>query len=350
MLRFRTRMRGGASLASLVAFIAMFALSPMVTLAQDATPGAELAPYEAPDNIGDLEGEISSAGSSTVAPVTNAMIEQFAGVAPNVQIANQTTGTGGGFELFCGGETQIQNASRPIAADEIQACADAGIDYYVFTVGLDGIAFVTNPDNAFLECLTVEQVSEIYQVDSEITTWDQVDPSFPAEPVDIYGPDPDSGTYDYMAEVVEDTTGAEGLRSDQTQSVDDNVLVEGVAGSENSIGYFGYAYFEQNQDRLKEIAIDSGDGCVEPSAETVTSGEYAPFARPLFIYVRADALEDEAVQEFVRFYIANAPEIVPQVGYFQAAADVYTEAQAKAEAAIAGEAEPDSQSMGTPAA
>lgn len=350
MLRIRTNMRGGISLASLLALVAMFALSPMATLAQDATPGAELSPYEAPDDIGDLEGEISSAGSSTVAPVTNAMIEQFAAVAPNVEIANQTTGTGGGFELFCGGETQFQNASRPIVQDEIDACAEAGIDYYVFTIGLDGLAFVTNPDNAFLECLTVEQVSEIYQVDSEITTWDQVDPSFPSETIDIYGPDPDSGTYDYMAEVVEDTTEAEGLRADQTQSVDDNVLVEGVAGSENSIGYFGYAYFEQNQDRLKDIAIDSGDGCVEPNTETVTSGEYAPFARPLFIYVRADAMEDEAVQEFVKFYIASAPEIVPLVGYFQSADEVYAEDQAKVEAAIAGEAEPDSQSMGTPAA
>ena len=337
-------------MAPLWLLVAMFALSPMATLAQDATPAAELAPYEAPEDIGDLSGEISSAGSSTVAPVTNAMIEEFAAVAPDVQIANQTTGTGGGFELFCAGETQFQNASRPIVDDEIQACAEAGIDYYMFTVGLDGLAFVTNPDNTFLECLTVEQVSEIYQVDSEITTWDQVDPSFPAEPVDIYGPDPDSGTYDYMAEVVEDTTGADGLRADQTQSVDDNVLVEGVAGSENSIGYFGYAYFEQNQDRLKEIAIDSGDGCVMPSAETVTSGEYAPFARPLFIYVRADALDDEAVQEFVRFYIANAPEIIPQVGYFQSPTETYVEDQTKVEAAIAGEAEPDSQMMGTPAA
>lgn len=350
MSRIRTGMRGSATLASLLALIAMFAVAPLATLAQDATPGATLQPYEAPENIGDLSGEISAAGSSTVAPVTNAMIEQFAAVAPNVQIANQTTGTGGGFELFCGGDTQFQNASRPIAADEIQACADAGIDYYIFTVGLDGIAFTTSQDNSFLECLTVEQVSDIYKVDSEITTWDQVDPSFPNEPIDIYGPDPDSGTFDYMTEVVADTTEADGLRSDQTQSVDDNVLVEGVAGSEYSIGYFGYAYFDQNQDRLKDIAIDDGNGCVSPDAETVSSGEYAPFARPLFIYVRADAMTDEAVQEFVRFYIASAPEIVPQVGYFQAGDDVYTNDQSKLEAAIAGTGEPDSQSMATPAA
>lgn len=350
MLRIRTGLKGGASFATVLALIAMFAMSPLATLAQDATPGAELQPYEAPDNVGDLEGDISSAGSSTVAPVTNAMIEQFNGVAPNVQIANQTTGTGGGFELFCGGETQWQNASRPIAEDEIQACADAGIDYYIFTVGLDGIAFTTSQDNSFLECLTVQQVSDIYKVDSEITTWDQVDPSFPNEPIDLYGPDPDSGTFDYMTEVVSDTTEADGLRDDQTQSVDDNVLVEGVSGSEFSIGYFGYAYFDQNQDRLKDIAIDNGDGCVSPSADSVSSGEYAPFARPLFIYVRADALEDQAVQEFLRFYIANAPEIVPQVGYFQAADEVYTEDQTKAEAAISGSGEPDSQTMGTPAA
>ncbi|MDQ4044594.1 MAG: PstS family phosphate ABC transporter substrate-binding protein [Chloroflexota bacterium] len=321
----------------------------MSLLALTQVAGAqEVTEYQPPENVEEIAGEISTAGSSTVAPITEAMIEDFAGVAPDVRISNQITGTGGGFELFCHGETAIQNASRFITQEEIEACQEAGIDYFVFNVALDGLAIVVNPENDFVECLTVEQVTQIWQVDSEVDSWADVDPSFPDEPIDLYGPDPDSGTFDYMAEVVEDTTGAEGLRDDYTASVDDNVLVEGVINSPNALAYFGFAYYEQNQDQLKVVEIDNGDGCVEPNLDTVVGGTYVPFARPLFIYVNADASSEPAVQEFLRFYLANSETVASGVGYFPLPESQLAEEQQQLEAAIAGEATPESQ-MATPA-
>ncbi len=342
-LRFRSNMLMPWAIA--LSLLVALAAAPLATLAQDASPaaGGELQPYEPSEGADSLSGEVEVDGSSTVGPVTEAVAEEFRNVAGDVEVTVNISGTGGGFERFCADETDINDASRAIVDDEIAACEEAGVDYYRFQVAVDGLAFTVNPENDFVDCLTVEQLADVWVEGSEITSWDQVDSSFPAEPIELFGPDPDSGTYDYFVEVVEDTTGSEaGPRSDYTASVDDNVLVEGVAGSENALGYFGYAYYEQNQDRLKVLEIDGGEGCVEPTAETVASGEYSPLARPLYIYVKASSMEDPAVQEFVRFYIANAPELATDVGYFPATDAEYIDAQQKVEAAISGEGTPDS--------
>lgn len=343
LLRSKIMVPWAIALALLVALAA----APLAAMAQDATPsaGGELQPYEPPEDIESLSGEVEVDGSSTVGPVTQAVAEEFLSVASDVAVTVNISGTGGGFERFCADETDINDASRAIVEDEVALCEENGVDYYRFQVAIDGLAFTVNPENDFVDCLTVEQLADIWVEGSEITTWDQVDPSFPAEEIELFGPDPDSGTYDYFVEIIEDTTGTEaGPRADYTASVDDNVLVEGVAGSDNALGYFGYAYYEQNQDRLKVIAIDGGDGCVEPTAETVESGEYTPLARPLYIYVKASSLDDPAVQEFVEFYIATAPELVADVGYFPAPMSMYVEDQEKVAAAIAGEGTPDSAS------
>lgn len=341
------RFRGLAFWAVALALLAgMIAPTSMTALAQD-----EVAEYEAPDGIEEISGTVEIDGSSTVGPITEAVAEEFRAVAPEVEATVNVSGTGGGFERFCAGETDINDASRAIAEDEIALCEENGVEYYRFQVATDGIAFVVNPENDFAECLTVDQLAEMWQLDSEVTTWDQVDGEFPEEEIALFGPDPDSGTYDYFVEVVDDVLGSEdGIRSDYTQSVDDNVLVEGVAGEEFGLGYFGYAFYDQNQDALKVLQIDGGDGCVEPSAETVQSGEYAPLSRPLYIYVNAESIEDEAVQEFLRFYLATAPVLVADVGYFQAPTEESVGAQERLEAAVAGEGEPDSAVEATPEA
>ncbi len=344
--RFKTLATGGVALAML----ATVAVAPVA--AQDASPaaGGEVAPYQAPDGIESLSGSVAIDGSSTVGPISEAVAEEFRSVAPEVDAIVNISGTGGGFERFCTGETDINDASRAIVPDEVATCEENGVEWYELRIATDGLAHVVNPENDFADCLTVEQLAEVWQVNSEITTWDQVDADFPAETIGLYGPDPDSGTYDYWVEIVDETTGTEsGIRADYTASVDDNVLVEGVAGDPNALGYFGYAYYEQNQDSLSVLGIDGGDGCVEPSSETVQDGTY-PLARPLFIYVKAESLQDPAVQEFVQFYIANAPELVADVGYFQAPTERLVEDQEKLDAAISGDEQPDSQATGTPEA
>ena len=325
--------------ALVLALIAIFAVSSL-TLAQDAEP----APYTPPDNIGDLSGEIESDGSSTVGPVTNAVIEEFAGVAEDVQVVNSISGTGGGFERFCAGETDLQNASRPIEEDEMAACAEAGVEYYTFQVAIDGLSVVVNPENDFVECLTTAQLATIFGATGQ--SWSAIDPAFPDETIVSYAPGTDSGTYDYFSEAIMD----DGDVVADEFSEDDNVLVQGVTGTEYGIGFFGYAYYEENQDLLKAVAVDGGSGCVAPSAETVQDGSYAPLSRPLFIYVKAESLARPEVQEFMRFYLASLTELVPEVGYVALPPAGYAESQAKLEGAITGAVVPDSQATGTPAA
>jgi phosphate transport system substrate-binding protein len=335
----------GAGLAGLLSFAMLGPV--MVVTAQEATPGTELMPYEPGEGVADLEGSIASDGSSTVFPITQAVAEEFLGIAANVDVRVDFSGTGGGFERFCKGETAIQNASRPIKPEEVQACAETGVDFYEFAVAFDGLAVVTNADNDYLECLTVEELATLWAPDSEILSWNQLNPEFPEEEVILYGPGTDSGTFDYFTEEIVGEVGAS--RTDYTPSEDDNVLVQGVLGDTSALGYFGYAYYEQNQDGLKLIAVDSGDGCVIPSAETIADGSYTPLSRPLFVYVKAESLMEAPVQEFMRFYVANAPELALEVGYFPLPGDGYAQAQQKLEAAISGEGEPDGPTgMATP--
>lgn len=260
-------------------------------------------------------GPIRIDGSSTVFPVTQAIAEAYnTANGDSVEVDVSFSGTGGGFEKFCAGETDISNASRPIEEDEIAACDDAGIRYYELPVAFDALTVVVNPQNTWAEDITIEELKTLWEpaAQEEITQWNQVRSSWPAQPIELYGPGLDSGTYDYFAEVV---VGSD-TRSDFVASEDDDILAAGVADNPNALGYFGLAYYAEQPDSLKALAIDSGDGPIEPTTENVEQAEYNPLARPLFIYVNFKAAqENPAVREFVQFYLENAPTLVDDVGY-----------------------------------
>ncbi|HEX2272304.1 MAG TPA: PstS family phosphate ABC transporter substrate-binding protein [Acidimicrobiales bacterium] len=256
---------------------------------------------------GRLSGTIRVDGSSTVAPLSEAAAERFMEENNLVRITVGTSGTGGGFEKFCNGETDISDASRPIKQSEEEACAAKGIRYEQLTVANDGLAVVVHPQNTWVRCLTVDQLKQVWGPGSNVSNWRDIDPSFPDERIALFGAGTDSGTFDYFTEAVNGEEGAS--RTDYTASEDDNVTVSGVAGTEGALGYLGLSYVEENEGRIKAVAIDGGSGCVEPSTQTVQDNTYKPLGRPLFIYPKADALERPEVQEFVRSYIENAEQI-----------------------------------------
>jgi len=260
---------------------------------------------------GGSPGQIAIEGSSTVLPITQAAAEGFREQNPDVNITVGGSGTGDGFQSFCSGDTQISDASRPIEDDEVQACQENGIEFVEIPVALDGLTVVVNPANDFAENITLDQLKTLWEPDAEsqITTWNQVNPDWPEQQINLYGPGTESGTFDFFTERV---NGKEGeSRSDYQASEDDNVLVQGVSGDPNALGYFGFGYFEQNQQRLKALTVDT----VPPNAETIQSGEY-PLARPLFIYVSTQALqENPSVEEFVNFYLENLNRFVEQAQY-----------------------------------
>jgi len=274
----------------------------------------------------ELSGDILIDGSSTVFPISEAMAEEFMAANPDVNVTVGTSGTGGGFEKFCAGETAISNASRPIKDEEKEACAAAGVEFIEVPVATDALTIVVNPANDWASCLTVEELTTMWAPDAQgtITNWNQIRPEFPDAPLGLYGPGTDSGTFDYFTEVVGGESGAS--RGDYTASEDDNVLVTGVTGDVNAIAYFGFAYFAENQDSLKAVEIDGGAGCVAANAEDVLNGTYAPFARPLFIYVSTAALEEPQVKAFLDFYTDPAnKEFVAETGYVTLSDDQYTE-------------------------
>ncbi len=318
--------------------------------ALSAVPGIRLVAaqteYTAPDNIGEISGSIEADGSSTVGPLTEAVIEEFAAIAPGITVTNGVSGTGGGFKRFVAGEIQISNASRPIESDEAEAAAANGVAWFVFEVAYDGITVVVSAENDFVESLTVEQLAQIWSADGGVTTWADVNPDWPAETIELYGPGADSGTFDYFNEVIlgEDVS----PRTDYIPSEDDNVLVQGVIGSPYALGYFGFAYYEANADSLRAIPIDGGNGPVEPSIESIADKSYAPLSRPLFVYVNAEMLKsDPALQEFMRFYLADDAELAQDVGYITLPDDIAQAQQDKLEGAISGEATPDSDATET---
>ncbi|MBA3415318.1 MAG: PstS family phosphate ABC transporter substrate-binding protein [Chloroflexia bacterium] len=302
--------------------------------------GATVSAFAQDVDRSTLSGDIVSDGSSTVGPVTQAVAEEFSGVAPDVRSSVDISGTGGGFERFCNGETDLQNASRPIAEDEIANCEANGVEYLELPIAIDGLTVVVNSENDFLECLTTDELQTLWRADDPANTWADLNPEFPDETIALYGPGTDSGTFDYFVETIlgDDIE----IRQDFTPSEDDNVLVEGVAGDANALGYFGYIYYIENQDALTAVAIDGGDGCVLPTAETVEDGSYAPLSRPLFIYMNEASLERPEVQEFARFYIEEARNLVGDVGYNALPEGSYAESAELLEAAISGE------SMATP--
>ena len=279
---------------------------------------------------GGASGSVAVDGSSTVFPMSDAAAELLSEENPEVQVAVGQAGTGGGFEAFCVGETDISDASRPIEEEEVAICEENGIEYTELQVATDALTMVVHPDLA-VDCLTTDQIIELWGPDSTVTNWQDLDPSFPDQEISLFGPGTDSGTYDYMAN---DVIGAESeaTRDDYEASEDDNVLVQGVAGTEGATGYFGYTYYEENSDKLKALGIDDGNGCVEPSAETAQAGEYTPLARPLFIYVsNASYTDNEAVKEYTDFYIENLAEIAEVGQFIPLSEDLYGETQSTLE-------------------
>ncbi len=275
-------------------------------------------------------------GSSTVFPITEAVAEEFQKSHRDVRVTVGISGTGGGFKRFQVGETDLNDASRPIKDSEAAAAASSGIEYIELPVAYDGISMVVNPENTFVDYLTVEELNRIWRPGSEVRRWSDVRSGFPDRPITLYGPGTDSGTFDYFTEAV---NGAEGAcRADFTASEDDNVLVQGVAGDPNALGFFGYAYFAENTERLKAVAIDPGDGAIVPSEQTINNGTYRPLSRPIFIYVTTEAAERPEVQAFVRFYLANAPDLVTEVGYVPLSANVYRLALERFENRVTGSA------------
>ncbi len=265
----------------------------------------------------ELRGEVIIDGSSTVYPLTEAIAEEFQMQNPRVKVKVSFSGTGGGFKKFFRGETHINNASRPIKESEKQTADESGVEYLEFEVGRDGITVVVNPGNDWVDYLTVEELRKIWDPESQgvITSWAQVRDGFPDEKLSLYGPGTASGTFDFFTEAILGESGKS--RGDYIASEDDNVLVQGVSGDKGGLGYFGYAYYEENKDKLKAVPIkaDPNSEPVLPTPETIRSGEYKPLSRPLFIYVRKDALKNPAVAEFIKFYLQNVETLAPQVGF-----------------------------------
>jgi phosphate transport system substrate-binding protein len=256
----------------------------------------------------DLSGRIEADGSSTVGPFVTAAAEDFQAQNPGVQVTVGISGTGGGFERFCAGETDLSDASRPIKDDEeVPVCKTNGIEYTEFQVANDGIAVVTNKENDWATCLTVEQLNKIWGPDSKIDNWNQVDPSFPDQKLTLAGPGTDSGTFDFFTDVINGEEDAS--RTDYQATEDDNVTVQAVSGEKGGLGYFGLSYFEQNQDTLNDVEVDGGSGCVAPSSETVQDGSYTPLSRPLFVYVKNTSLQKPEVAAFMKYILDNQAQI-----------------------------------------
>lgn len=301
----------------------MHAKKPLTALSAVAlfTSAAMLAAGPAPQSAKDLKGAIKIDGSSTVYPITEAVAEEFRTEAPKVRPTVGVSGTGGGFKRFSAGEIDISNASRPIKKSESDAAAKAGVEYIELPVAFDGLTIVVNPKNTWCTSLTVEQVKKIYSASGGVKSWKDVNPEWPDKPVKVYSPGTDSGTFDYFREV---TVGKDGsVRADMSVSEDDNVLVRGVSGDEGAIGFFGCAYYFENKDKVKSVAIDGGKGPVAVSTDSIENGTYAPFSRPLFVYINKKSAERPEVDAFVDFYLANAAKLVGEVGYVKLPDDVY---------------------------
>jgi len=286
-------------------------------------------------------GMIRVDGSSTVFPITEAVAEEFQKAHPGVKVTVGISGTGGGFKKFGNAETDISDASRPIKPSEVELCQKNGVEYIELPVAYDGLAVMVNPKNTWATSMTVAELKTLWapEAQGKITRWNQVRAEWPDREIHLFGAGVDSGTYDYFTEAI---VGKEhSSRGDFTSSEDDNVLVQGIAGDELALGFFGLAYYEENRGKLKLVAIDDGKadngrGPIAPSTETVANGTYQPLSRPIFIYVSTKALDRPEVVEFVKFYLANAPKLVKEVGYIPLPERAYTLAQQRADARKTG--------------
>jgi len=269
-----------------------------------------------------LSGDIRVDGSSTVGPLTEAIAEEFNAENPDVKVTVGTSGTGGGFEKFCAGETDISDASRPIEPDETKACQAKGISYQEIQVANDGITLVTSKQNTWAQCLTTAELKKIWDTGSKADSWKDVRSSFPDVPLKLFGPGTDSGTFDFFTEAINGQQRRS--RSDYTASEDDNILVQGVSGTRGGLGYFGLSYFEQNRSRLNDVAVDSGGGCVKPSRATVQRREYKPLSRSLYIYAKRDSFRRSEVRSFIGFALNNQARVARNADFV-----ALTTAQAK---------------------
>jgi phosphate transport system substrate-binding protein len=327
---------GGIALAATL--LAAACTSPGATTTPTA-PATGAPSTTAPETMAPLSGDITIDGSSTVYPITEAVAEEFQIANSGVQVAVAFSGTGGGFKKFCIGETDINDASRPIKeADEGEgvACETNDIQWVELQVAIDGLSVVVNHDADFIDCLTVEQLNQIFGPDSpKNITWQDIDASWPAEQINRFIPGADSGTFDYFTEEISGEVDASTTFA--TQSEDDNTLVTGIAGDSYAIGYFGFAYYVENTDKLKALAVDGGSGCVAPTDETINSNEYAPLSRPIFIYPDvAKAKERPELKAFVDFYLANTQVLSSEVGYVALPNDLLATEIAEWEAAVGG--------------
>jgi phosphate transport system substrate-binding protein len=280
-------------------------------------------------------------GSSTVFPISEAVAEEFQKVNPEVKVTVGISGTGGGFQKFCAGETEISNASRPIKPTEVELCGKNGVEYIELPVAYDGLSIVLNPKNTWVDHLTTEELKKIWEPEAQgkITRWNQVRPGWPDKELRLYGAGVDSGTYDYFTEAIVHKEHAS--RGDYTSSEDDNVIVQGVANDELALGFFGFAYYEENQDKLKVAAIDDGNddngkGPIAPSSDTIRVGSYQPLSRPIFIYVNKAAADRPEIASFLKFYLAKAEELVAEVQYIPLPGAAYSLAQSRLDRRVTG--------------
>lgn len=275
--------------------------------------------------VAGANGVVKIDGSSTVYPITEAVAEDFQiAKKGSIRVTVGISGTGGGFKKFCRGEIDIANASRPILKKEMDDCKAAGVQYVEMPVAYDALTVVVNPKNDWSKTITVAELKTIWEpaAQGKITKWNQVNPAWPDATIKLYGAGADSGTFDYFTEAI--VGKAKSSRGDFTASEDDNVLVQGVASDRNALGFFGFAYYVENQKKVKAVAVDGGKGGVLPSAKTVEDGSYQPLSRPIFIYVNVKAAEKPEVKEFVEFYMSNAVVLVKEVKFFPLPAQVYT--------------------------
>ena len=279
----------------------------------------------ASESENELTGTIEIDGSSTVFPISEAAAEDF-GKLPGmskVRVNVGVSGTGGGFKRFAVGETDISDASRPIKDTEKAKAVENGVEYTEFKLGDDGLSVVVNKSNSFVDCLTVEELKAIWESGTTITNWSQVRDGFPDVKLQRYGPDTDSGTFDFFTEEINGE--AQSSTSDYIASADANYLVKGVSADKGSLGYFGYAYYIENKNILKVLGIDNGNGCVVPAPATIEDGSYMPLSRPLFIYVNIKSLQREEVKEFLKFYLENGANFTNEVGYVALRDSLYAE-------------------------
>jgi phosphate transport system substrate-binding protein len=313
-----------------------------ILLASVAFSGAVDRTWASNANKQQGDGLIAIDGSSTVFPITEAMAEEFQIANPGTKVTVGISGTGGGFKKFCAGETDISDASRPIKAEEIELCKQAGIEFIELPVAYDALSVVVNPQNNWVDCLTTEELKKIWEPTAQgtITNWNQIRADFPDQKLALYGPGTDSGTFDYFTDAINGEEGAS--RGDYTASEDDNVIVQGVTNDTGALGYFGLAYYEENQANLKLVNVDDGDasngnGCVPASVATVEDNTYQPLARPLFIYVSKNTLSRPEVQNFVNYYMnPTNSELVSEVGYIPLNESVYQAAQSRLSNRITG--------------